>query len=164
MESVSIIVAIILMVISLFLSVIPFVPGPVLVWVVGIGFAILNDFERVTYISAAIMTLLMIAGATSDIWMPVLGMRTQGGSCLTTIGTLIGALVGTVAIPIPVIGTAIGALAGAVLVEFMRMGEIRQAIRAGQAAFTIYLLSLAVEFAASMAILIVFLLSVWITG
>ncbi|MBN1202596.1 MAG: DUF456 domain-containing protein [Anaerolineae bacterium] len=162
-ESVLIVIAFALMIVGLGLTVIPFVPGPLLVWAVGLVFAILNGFERVPYISLAVMTLIMLAGSTTEFWTPLLGLRTEGSSCMATLGSLIGGLAGTFMIPIPIIGTVAGMVIGALLFEFLRQGELQGAARAGGTALKLYLLGVVFEFASSVAILLVFAVSIYLT-
>ncbi|NLE52444.1 MAG: DUF456 domain-containing protein [Chloroflexi bacterium] len=163
-ESVMIVVALVLMGVSVLVSVIPFVPGPLLVWAVGLVFAILNDFERVTYLAFGVMTVIMIAGSTSDYWMQALGFKMKGGSCLTTLGSIGGGIVGTFAIPVPLFGTVIGMVLGALAVELMRVGDWRSAVAAGRTSFELYLIGVAFEITASLLIGAVFALSIWLTG
>lgn len=163
-ESVMIAVALVLMGISVFVSIIPFVPGPLLVWAIGLVFAILNDFERVTYLAFGVMTVIMIAGATSDYWMQALGFKMKGGSCLTTLGSIGGGIVGTFVIPVPLFGTVIGMVLGALGVELMRAGDWRRAVAAGRTSFELYLIGVAFEITASLAIAAVFVISIWLTG
>lgn len=162
-DSVLIAAAIGLMALSILLTVLPFVPGPLLVWSIGAIFAILDGFERVTYPALAIMTALMIAGSTSEIWMQFFGVRMEGSSCLSTIGSLVGGLAGTFVIPVPILGTVLGMVIGALAFELLRAGELDRALKAGHNTFKLYLVSFAVEFAASVAILAVFVASLWLT-
>jgi uncharacterized protein YqgC (DUF456 family) len=162
-DSALIAVAIILMAIGALLSVVPLMPGPLLVWGVGVIFAVIDGFERLTVPALAAMTVLMIAGSTSEVWMQFFGIRMEGSSCLSTIGSLAGGLVGTFVIPIPILGTVIGMVIGALAFELMRVGELDRALKAGHNTFKLYLVGFAVEFAASAAILGVFVLSVWLT-
>jgi uncharacterized protein YqgC (DUF456 family) len=74
---------------------------------------------------------------------------------------LIGGVLGTFLIPVPILGTLIGAVVGAMGVEFVRFGELQIALDAGGHAFRLYLLSVTVEFASSLLIIAVFALSVW---
>jgi uncharacterized protein YqgC (DUF456 family) len=163
-DSVLMVVALILMGIGVFLSLVPLFPGPLIVWGIGTLFAFLNEFERVTYLAVGLMTVLMVIGSTAEFWMPAFGVKTQGGSCLTSLGSVGGGIIGTFVIPIPLLGTIIGAVLGALLVEMMRVGELKDALTAGRRAFELYLLSMVVEFAASGAILVVFVISLWLTG
>jgi uncharacterized protein YqgC (DUF456 family) len=82
---------------------------------------------------------------------------------MASLGSLIGGLVGTFVLPIPLIGTVAGMVIGALLFEFMRVGEMQQATRAGRIAFKTYLLGIVTEFASSVAIVLIFAASVWLT-
>jgi uncharacterized protein YqgC (DUF456 family) len=163
-ESVLIVIAFVMMGISLVVSIVPFVPGPLLVWAIGLVFALLNDFERVTYLAFGIMTVIMIAGSTSDYWLQALGFRMKGGSCLTTLGSISGGILGTFFLPIPLFGTVVGMVLGALAVELMRVGDLRSALAAGRTSLELYLIGVAFELTASAAIVIVFALSLWATG
>jgi uncharacterized protein len=162
-ETALIITALILMIIGLLLTLVPFVPGPILLWGVGMVTAILTGFDRVPLLAVLAMTGLMLVGSTAEIWMQFFGLRMEGSSCVSTLGGMIGGIVGTFMIPIPLVGTVIGMVLGALAFEFMRQGELELAIRAGQNAFQLYLLSVAAEFTASVGIFFVFALSVWVT-
>ncbi|MCL4877800.1 MAG: DUF456 family protein [Anaerolineae bacterium] len=164
MEDVSIIVAAIFMIVGMFLAFIPFVPGPALVWCIGFAYAIITDFDRVTVLAVIVMTLFMIVGASSDLWLRALGMKARGTSCWGTMGSFAGGILGTFFIPIPILGTMIGLIAGALLVEFMRLGELKPAWTAGRSALEIYVLGKLVEFSMSAAIVAVFAVSAWQTA
>ncbi|GAB4463128.1 MAG: DUF456 domain-containing protein [Anaerolineae bacterium] len=155
-EPASGILAAVLMLIAMAASVIPLVPGPVLVWGIGLIYAILTGFERVTGVAVVIMTVFMLAGATSGWWMQALGMRTSGGSWLAIVGALLGGLVGAFVIPLPILGALVGAVVGAILIEFVRAGRLRVALNVGGAALKGFFLGLVVEFAASLLIFLTF--------
>lgn len=154
-------VALALMLVAMVAAFVPFVPGPVLVWAVGIIYAVLTGFEQVTYLAAAVMTVFMVLGTTSDLWLQYVGVRTGGGSCLSAAGGLIGGVLGTLFIPVPLLGTLIGTVLGAAVMEGLRLREVQGAVDAGSTAFKMYLLGVAVEFASSVAIIVVYVLSVW---
>ncbi|MCC6804123.1 MAG: DUF456 domain-containing protein [Anaerolineae bacterium] len=153
------ILASILMVGALLISVLPFVPGPLLLWGISIGFGLLTNFQQLTVLSAVIITLLMIAGTTKDIWLPLLGMRTQGASCSSAFGVIVGGMVGTFTIPIPVIGTLIGAIVGAILMELLRLGDVQKAIQAGGFAFRTFVLGMLTELGFNLMIVATFFVS-----
>jgi uncharacterized protein len=173
-EAILIGLALILMVGVMLVSLLPFVPGPALMWVVAAAFGvgeglidggtITDGFQRLHLAIFAIMTVIMVVGSTTDFWMPVVGMRVQGGSCWGSLGSLIGGLVGTFAIPIPIIGTLIGAILGALLFEFIYIGDARKAFSAGGLAMKAFFLGLLFEITASGLILALFILSLLLTG
>lgn len=162
-ETALIIIALVLMVIGVFLTLMPFLPGPILVWGVGFVTALLTGFDRVPLLAVVAMTGFMVVGSTSELWMQAFGLRMEGSSCLSTLGSILGGIIGTFAIPIPLIGTVAGMVIGALAFELMRQGQLDPALRAGKNAFKVYLLSTAAEFTASVAILLVFAASVWLT-
>ena len=150
------------MILALFISLIPFVPGPILLWSLAVITALLDDFNHITIPAIFLITILMIAGSTLDYWFKSLGMRSQGVSCWGIIGSFAGGILGTLLMP--VLGTLAGAVLGALMVEFMRLGEIQKAITAGKAAFTTFLLGLLVELAISVAIFAIFVASILLTA
>lgn len=164
MEDLSIGLVVVLMIIAMFFSFIPFVPGPALVWFFGIIYAILSGFERITIFAALLMTVFMVIGATADIWLRILGVRVQGTSCWASLGSLIGGTAGTLLIPIPILGTVLGLVIGTLVVEFMRLGEIREALSAGRSALKLFIVGELTELAMSIAIVAVFLVSAWLTS
>jgi len=110
------------------------------------------------------MTILMVIGSTADIWLRLLGMQKRGGSCWAALGSLMGGLLATFLIPIPILGTLIGAIVGALLVEFMRMGEVEVAMQAGRSVIESYLIGIVVEFTISLGIVLTFLASIYFTA
>ncbi len=148
------------MVLTLFLSFIPFVPGPALMWAIATIYAVLTGFQQVTLPGVILITLLMLVSATSDFWLPLLGMKTRGVSCSSVLGTIGGGILGTIFIPIPLMGTLLGAVSGAIVMEVMRVGDVRRALRAGTFAAETFVGSLITEFVVNLSIIAVFVISV----
>jgi uncharacterized protein YqgC (DUF456 family) len=157
------VIAGVLMVIALFASLLPFLPGPFMLWVISIVYGILTGFQHLTVLSAVVITALMIIATTKDIWMPIVGMKTHGVSCSTAFGMFAGGLVGTFAIPIPILGTLIGAIVGAILLELLNLGDLQKALRAGSFAFKSFIFGMATEFGFNILIVLVFFASLWVT-
>jgi len=164
LETPILVFVIILMIIALFVSLIPFIPGPALLWAIAVIYAVLDDFERVPIIAVIFMTMFMIIGATSEFWLRYIGMKGRGGSCWGFLGSFIGGIIGTIVIPIPILGTLLGAILGALIIEFMRLGEIMDALKSGRAVLEMYLVNIVIEFALSLMIFSIFLFSVWVTN
>jgi uncharacterized protein YqgC (DUF456 family) len=153
-QSLYLILMIVTMIGALLASIIPFIPGPPLLWALAMLYALTTN--SVPAAALVVMTLLMVAGASSDYWLPLIGVRTQGLSCLGAVGSIGGGIAGTLLIPIPILGTIAGSVAGAIAVEFTRIRELRRALQAGRTALQLYLWSTAVQFGISLSILLVF--------
>jgi hypothetical protein len=164
METVSLVAVAILMGVALLISLIPYIPGPAVLWAIGVIYALVNDFERVTIPAVIVMSLFMVIGSTTEIWLRYLGLQHRGGSCWGTLGSILGGILGTFMIPVPILGTLIGAILGALLVEFMRVGQVHHAYLAGRAVLETYLVGIVVEFGMSLGIFITFLVSLWLTA
>ena len=162
-ESALIIIAIVLMFISVLLSVVPFLPGPMLVWGIGIAFGIIEGFDRLHFVAAIVMTLVMIIGSIDDFWLPIFGVKTGRQSCMGALGAFVGAILGSFFIPIPLFGTLIGMILGGAIIELMRVGELRAGIQAGYSAFQMFLAGMIVELSASIIIFVIFVASIWLT-
>lgn len=159
-QSALITISVIVMVIGVLLAFIPVLPGALIVWAIGIVSAWANQFERITPAAAIAMTILMLISMTSDFWLPMLGVKTSGLSCLSAIGSIIGGLIGTFVIPIPIVGTLIGTVLGALIIEYAVLREKAKALRAGQAALKLFIIGYILELVMTFAIFAVFIVSI----
>ncbi len=153
-----------LMIVTLVLAFIPILPGSLMPWAVGIVYGLLTGWTRMTPLAAIIMTLLMLVGVTADYWRPLLGAKTTGMGCRTSLGSFAGGLLGTFLIPIPLIGTVIGLVVGALLMEFVQFRDLAKAMTAGQTALKQFAVGYALTIGISVAIFVVFIISILTTG
>lgn len=156
-------IAVAAMVFGILLTFIPFIPGAVIVWGIAIITAFADDFDRVTALAAIIMTALMILCETRDFWLPIFGVKMAGLSCLTSIGAMVGGVVGAIFIPLPIFNALIGSVIGAVIVELISARKLIRGMKAGTTAATIFFVSYVIELVTVFAIFIVFLLSITLT-
>lgn len=148
--------AAVLMVITFFISFSPIISGPLVMWLIALGYGILTGFQHLTLPGMAAITGLMLLGATSDYWLPIFGIKTDGASCSVVFGTIMGGIIGTFVIPIPLLGTLIGSVIGAMGMEVLRVGDVRTTLRAGHFAVRTYFIGMVMEVAFNIAIVVVF--------
>jgi len=72
----------------------PAIPGVGLMWIVILVYAIWERFKAIDPLSFAVLTILGILGATSDIWLSQLGAKVGGASMWSRVFSLVGALLG----------------------------------------------------------------------
>lgn len=159
-ESTLTIIAGVLMVGVLIASILPFIPGPFVLWLIALGYGILTNFEHLTPLALVVITVMMLVATSKDIWMPIVGMKTYGVSCSSAFGMMTGGLVGTFVIPVPLLGTLIGAIVGAVIMELLNVGDTSKALRAGGVAFKAFILGMITEFGFNLLIVAMFFTSV----
>lgn len=90
-----------------------------------------------------VLVVVAVLGEIAETASAAMGVKRIGGSrrgaVLAIIGSLLGAIVGTALIPVPILGTVVGAcvgsLGGAMLGEFWKGHGFDHSLRVGQAAF-----------------------------
>jgi uncharacterized protein YqgC (DUF456 family) len=156
-------IAIGLMVLCLFLIMIPSVPVTVLEWAIAIIYGALTTFTRLNLIGVVIVTILMIAGITSSLWMPFLGLKGRKISCMAMAAFFIGMFFGT-AIPIPIFGNFLGGAIAVFIFEYLNTGgDADHALDISEATFTVVLMSMLVEFLMAGGIVAVTAISILLT-
>jgi hypothetical protein len=156
--------AYVLIFIGLIGSVLPVVPGPMLI-LLGAGVWAWNDgFQAVGWPTLVILLVLALLAWISDLVLVTLFSRRMGVSWKAIAAAIAGGLIGGLVFGgwIPIIGTLVativGAIVGIVLLETIDKRDFRLALRASQATLVSYLVSSMLE--ASLAVLMVFLF-VW---
>jgi uncharacterized protein len=84
---------------GLFGSLIPFVPGPLIIWLAGLGYGIIAGFGSLGWWMFGLMTLFMVAGSLIDNLLMGVGAK-QGGASWISIGVgLVAGVLGTLLLP-----------------------------------------------------------------
>ncbi|MCB0195920.1 MAG: DUF456 domain-containing protein [Anaerolineae bacterium] len=121
------------MAIGLFFTLIPPIPGTLVIWGASVVYGLVLGWENLGWVTFTIITLLMITGVTADILGGQFGARMGGASCLAiAVGTVVGLLLGFI---ISLVGTPLlgclagigGTLGGILLVERMRYKDWQRA-------------------------------------
>lgn len=122
------ILAAILVVVGLAGTVLPVLPGTLLV-LVGLFVAAWADgFQRVGWVGLTIIAVLALLSWAADFLGSVLGAKRVGASPLALVGAAAGGLVGIFfGIPGLLVGPFVGAVAG----EWLARGRLRQAGKVG---------------------------------
>ena len=163
-ESILILAALLAMVLSLPLIVIPAVPVTVLEWAITMIFVVLSTVltgtSRVTLPAGLLMTAFMLLGATSQFWMPFFGLRGGDLSCTGLLAFFVGMIAGTILIPVPFLGTIIGGVVAVFIVEFARIKETRQAMKSSGTALRVMVYGMIAEFVFAVSIVAVFIITI----
>ncbi|MCU0511358.1 MAG: DUF456 family protein [Anaerolineae bacterium] len=159
-ESLLILVATGLMLVSLGLILVPAVPVSALQWALALVVAALTGFERITPPAALLMTLLMVCGSTSALWMPLLGLRGRTLSCAGLVAFFVGFIVGGLLIPLPLIGSIVGGVLAVFIVQYLQQRQAAAALRSSGTALKLIVYGMIAEFVFALLIVGVFLVSV----
>ena len=106
--------------------VLPLLPGIELIWLAALGYGILHGFTWPGVFAMAGITVLLLAGLSSDIWITGVGLKSTGTSMLSILIGVLLLVVGSIFLS-PLGGILLG-LAGMVLLEFRRHRNWKKAV------------------------------------
>ena len=158
MEILFFVIASFCMIVGLFGSFLPILPGAPVSW---LGLLLLHLIPSVpmNYWFLGITLFFAIGIYALNLIVPAMGTKKFGGSKTGMIGATVGLLVGIIT-PIP-FGMLIGAFAGAFIGEIINKSDRKSAVRAAFGSFIGLLASNFMEFVVAFAFLILFIFKVW---
>ncbi|MEO1289307.1 MAG: DUF456 family protein [Chloroflexota bacterium] len=146
---------------ALFLILLPSVPVTTLEWAIAMIFGAFTTFERLPWWAMLIITIVMIIGITSQLWMPLIGLKGRKVSCMELVAFFIGMILGT---PVPIIGNFLGGMLAVFLLNFVRTGDHEHAFDRGETAFWVVLASMFVEFLMAITIVLTTIFAIVVTA
>lgn len=142
-------------IIGLIGTLMPIIPGLIIIWLASLFYAgVVVGFDMFSPWVFTFITLVALTAGTSNIWLAALGAKTTGATWRTLIVGFIGAIAGTFIIPIPLIGTVVGYAGGLILAEFVRLNELRPAIKAAFGGVVGWGVSSAIELAGAVVMIL----------
>ena len=151
-------IALILMILGIFGSVLPIVPGPVLSFLGLMTYYIFQEDKILSLGVISVFALGMLFLVIADYALPILGVKFLGASKSGQWGAVIGALLGIVFFP--PLGIFVGALAGAVIGEMSRGKKFSEAIRVALGVITGSVVAIILQVIFSLSVLIYFLFKI----
>ena len=154
-EVVSVGFVIFLLLLSLIGTIIPIIPGVLLMWVIVFIYTWVDGFTAVSTASFIIISLIALITGTSDIWLTLFGAKKGGASVKSMLIGTVGAVVGSFIFPI--IGTIAGYIAGLLLGEYWQHGDWEIAKKAGIGGLTGWGVATIIQFIGGLFIFVIFL-------
>lgn len=114
--------------------ILPILPGTLLIWLTVFFFYVVEralGFAAIDPITFAALTVIALVTGTSEFWMPLLGARRTGSSRRSMLTGMIGGVLGTFVLPIPLVGTIVGYALGVLLGEYHKHRDWERALRVG---------------------------------
>lgn len=158
------------MAIGMVFTMIPPIPGTLVIWGAAIGYGAVLGWERLGWVAFGLITIFMIAGIVADFLGGQFGARMGGASCLAiAVGTIAGLVLGFFIsfIGTPVLGCLAGmggTLGGILLVERMRYKDWRKARNAIKGYLAGNALGILAKMTAGALMIGVFLARVYLVG
>lgn len=151
---IAIILTLVIMLVGLIGTVVPVIPGTVLIFVGALGYALVEGFQSVGWPTLVLLGLLTLVATTADIWASSVGAKIGGASGWSVLVGLFGGLGGFVLFNLP--GAIIGATSGVILTEIVRLGNLKQALKAGAGWVVGWVLSTMVQLGIGLTMVAIF--------
>jgi hypothetical protein len=154
-EAVSLGFVIFLLLLSLIGTLIPIIPGVLLMWVIVFAYAWVDGFTAVSITSIIVISFIALVTGTSDVWLTLFGARKGGASVRSMLIGTMGAVVGSFIFPI--VGTIAGYIAGLLLGEYWQHGDWEIAKKAGFGGLAGWGIATVIQFIGGIFIFVIFL-------
>ena len=150
------VIALIIMIIGLFGTILPIIPGTPIILIAAVIYALLTDFQDITNKTLIILAVMTGISLLMDWLTSSFGVKKMGGSYFGVIGAAVGMIVGLLIPGVGLIGFIVGAFVGAFVFELFlgktrRKGysdnEIHTALKAGLGTFIGFLVGGVLKFA-----------------
>ncbi|MFC2023846.1 DUF456 domain-containing protein [Chloroflexota bacterium] len=157
--TVALVLALIVMLVGVIGTVVPVIPGTVLIFLAALVYAVLDGFQTVGWPSLIVLGLLTVVATTADIWASGVGARLGGASGWSVVAGLVGGLLGFLLFTLP--GAILGAIAGVLGSEIVRVRDWKLALKAGSGWLVGWILSTVVQLGAGLTMVAIFVYQVW---
>lgn len=152
------IITAVIMLVGIVGSVLPFVPGPPLIWLGALYYAWRTDWQVIGWPVLVLLLVLALVGGTADWWMGYLGASTGGASIWATLASMVGGIAGFFVFNLP--GMLLGSIGAIALVEYSRHRDWRKTLRAGGGYLVGSLLAAVVEVVIALVMIGIFVAAV----
>lgn len=155
------IISIVLLIPGLIMSFIPSIPNLVYMFLTVTIFGFYDKFTHLTPTNILILGIISMLAMIIDFISGIVGAKWGGAHWTSIISGLIGLIVGSAFIPIPIFGSLIGMFLGVLASEFYRTNDIRKANRAAMGSFFGTVAGIGVRVVASFIFFILFIIYAW---
>ena len=152
--TIALVLALLVMLVGLIGTVLPIIPGTILIFVAALLYALVEGFQTIGWPTLVVLGLLTAVATTADIWASSVGAKIGGGSGWSVVVGLVFGLAGFILFSLP--GAIIGAVLGVLLTEILRVGDWRHALKAGSGWMVGWVLATLVQLCIGLAMVAIF--------
>jgi uncharacterized protein YqgC (DUF456 family) len=144
----------VVMFIGLVGTVLPVLPGTILIFAAALVYALLDGFQTIGWVTLTVLGLLAAGATTADLWATSVGAKAGGASGWSILTGMLGGFVGLLVFNLP--GSIIGAMLGLFVVEVLRVHDWRKALKSGGGWLLGWLLSVILELGIGLIMIVIF--------
>jgi uncharacterized protein YqgC (DUF456 family) len=154
LATIILILTLLVMLVGLIGVIVPVIPGTVLIFLAALVYGLVEGFEAIGWPTLIVLGLLTVLATSADLWASSIGAKMGGASGWSVLVGLAGGMVGFLLLSLP--GAIIGAVLGVILIELIRLGDLKQALRAGSGWVLGWVLSTIVQLGIGLTMVAIF--------
>lgn len=135
-------------------TLLPVLPGPVLILLAALGYAWFEGFGAVGWPTLVAMGILTLLAISAEAWASGIGAKVGGASAWSVLAGMLTGLAGLLLFSLP--GSIVGAVVGVLLSELIRLRQLKGAFKASSGWLLGWLLSTVVRLAIAMVMVALF--------
>ena len=136
-------------------TVIPIIPGVLLMWLTVFIYSLADGFTAVSMPAFLVISVIAVITGTSDLWLTLFGAKKGGASVKSMLIGTAGAIAGSFIFPL--VGTIVGYIAGLLLGEYWQHGDWELAKKAGLGGLAGWGVATIIQFIGGIFIFVIFL-------
>ena len=148
------VLASLLMLVGVIGTVLPVIPGTILIFVGALLYAVVEGFQAVGWPTLVVLGVLAAVATSADLWASSIGAKLGGASGWSVLIGLVAGMVGFVVFNLA--GAIIGAVLGVLLTEIVRVRNWRLALKAGSGWVIGWALSTVVQLGVGLVMVAIF--------
>jgi uncharacterized protein YqgC (DUF456 family) len=155
------IVTIILLVPGIIMAIVPGLPGLLFMLLIATIYGLFDHFTHLTLGNLGILALITAVAMLVDLFSGIIGAKWGGAHWSSIWYGLLGLVVGSIVIPIPIIGSLAGLFLGVLGAEWYRTSSIKKANKAAMGSFAGSIVGMVSNGVAALTFVILFGIFAW---
>lgn len=148
-------VATLLLVPGIFMSVMPF-PSVLYMFAIALIAALFDGFVHLSAFDIGVLAVLSVLVLLVDVFSGVVGAKAGGAHWSSVVWGVVGFVVGSIVIPVPILGSLAGMFLGVLVSEWYRTQDMRHSKRAAVGSFWGWVAGTGFKLVASIVFLVLF--------
>jgi uncharacterized protein YqgC (DUF456 family) len=146
---------------GLIMALVPGLPGLLSMLVIATLFGFIDHFTHLTLGNLGILAIVAAVAMLMDFFSGIVGAKWGGAHWTSIIYGIIGLILGSILIPVPIVGSLAGLFLGVLFSEWYRTASIKKANKAAVGSFAGSLVGMAGNIIAAVAFITLFIIFAW---
>lgn len=155
------IIAIVLLIPGLVMAIVPGLPGLLYMLTIATVFGFVDGFTHLTLGNLGILAAITAVAMLLDLFSGIIGAKWGGARWSSVIYGMIGLIIGSLVIPVPIVGSLAGLFLGVLFAEWYHTANFKKANKAAIGSFAGSMVGMAGNAVAAVAFVTFFIIFSW---